>query len=143
MHYCHVFSDDLLTNGHHSDPSQFDSLMADFEAFFEGEEEQGPEVHTDLARIVNASLRRRPHDESVRKTMAKIHIPGNVKNLKVPATNPDVTKALRKGASIADYNIRKAQLALSKGMIPLLTWLHDYKTGKRQFSHAVKYDPWC
>lgn len=125
------FPDDILkgkSKAEEKDP--FDSLMAEFEGFFEGEEENGPAVYDDLARIVNASLRRRPNDDNMKKTAAKFHVPANIANLKVPATNPDVLKALRKGASIVDYDIRKAQLALSKGMVPIVTWLHDYKTCK-------------
>ena len=114
--------------------------MQEFEGFFEGEEENGPPLHDDLARIVNASLRRRPNDENIKKTVAKFHTPANVANLKVPTTNPDVLKALRKGASIVDYDIRKAQLALSKGMIPIMSWLHDYKTCELTLPHDKHSD---
>lgn len=125
-------ADDIFKQaaGQAPEASQFDKLLAEFDNFFDSEEDQGPELTTGLAGIVNASLRRRPHDDHVKKILAKYKIPANVPNLKAPATNNDVHKAMRKGPSILDYNIRKSQVALSKAMVPLLSWLHDFGTGK-------------
>ena len=108
---------------------QFAQLLQDFQQFFEGEEDTGPALTPGLSNIVNASLRRRPNDTTVKDTMGKYSIPENIPHLKVPMTNPDVAEALHKGPSILDLNIRKCQLSVSKAMIPPLQWLHDFGEG--------------
>ena len=112
------------------EPSQFQKLMTEFQGFFDADEEAGPDVLADFATIMNKGLRRKPNDEAIKTAMAKYKFPANIPNMKVPATNPDVTKALKKGASILDFNIRKAQQSLAKGMVPLVQWLHDFGSGK-------------
>ena len=111
-------------------PPHFQKLMEDFQGFFENEEEKGPEIMPDFAAIINKSLRRKPNDDAIKSTLAKYRVPSNVPNLQVPAMNLDVTKALRKGANILDFNIRKAQTSLTKGMVPILKWLHDFGSGE-------------
>lgn len=111
------------------DNSKFSQMLQQFDAFFETEEEAGPELTAGLAGIVNSSLRRRPNDTTVKGTLAKYPVPANVPHLKVPDTNSDVMEALGKGPSILDLNIRKAQLAVSKAMIPVLHWMHDFGEG--------------
>lgn len=104
--------------------------MAEYDRFFDGSEETGPELTPGLSNMVNAGLRRKPNEENLRKLVSKYNLPGNIPNLKVPQTNGDVLKAMRKGPSIVDYNIRKAQLSMSKALVPILTWLHDFGTSE-------------
>ena len=110
------------------EPSQFQKLKNAFQGFFNSDEEAGPDVLADFATIINKGLRRKPNDEAIKTAMAKFK--ANIPNMKVPATNPDVTKALKKGASILDFSIRKAQQSLATGMVPLVQWLHDFGSGK-------------
>ena len=129
-----LFTDDLFTHvvgkGPGTKTSQFDKLLTEFESHFTGEEDKGPELTTGLANIVNASLRRRPHEDHIKKLLTKQLIPNNVPNLQVPMTNTDVRKALARGPNIVDIAIRKSQLAISRAMVPVLTWLHDFGTGE-------------
>lgn len=111
-------------------PSHFDKLMQEFDSFLEGSEEKGPDLTEGLARLVNAGMRKRPLDENLKKISAKYPFPGNIPNLQVPKTNEDVTKSLKRGQNIVDHNLKKAQLTLSKAMVPVLTWMHDFGTGK-------------
>ena len=112
------------------EPSRFDQLLSEFDTFFEGAEEVGPEVCNALANLVNASLRRKPNDATVRTTLAKYPVPSNMSNLQVPKTNADVMEAMAKGPSVVDHNLRKVQLAVSKAMVPILRWMHDFAEGK-------------
>lgn len=113
-----------------SDSTKFDRLLAQFQTFFEGEEDKGPQITAALANLVDASLRRKPNDASVKTTLAKYPVPENMPHLQVPKTNPDVQEALSKTGSIQDFNLRKVQLAIAKAMVPILHWMHDFGDGK-------------
>ena len=128
------FAGAVLDRGQASAPlsasAKFDSLLQESEEFFEGNEAVGPALHPDLAGLIDKALRRRPSDEKMKKLMLTYKAPENIPNLTVPGTNKDVQQSIAKGANFVDMDVRKAQTALAKGLVPLLSWLHDFKTSK-------------
>ena len=135
-----IFSGSVLGRGQASAPksssSRFDDLLNQCEEFFEGDEEFGPPLYPGLASLIDKALRRKPSDDKVKKLMQSYKSPENVPNLAVPATNKDVAQAFSKGSAYIDAHIRKAQTALAKGLIPMLTWMHDFKSSK---CNSVRY----
>ncbi|MPC99732.1 hypothetical protein E2C01_095163 [Portunus trituberculatus] len=71
--------------------------MNEFAGHFHGEEETGDPLSKHLAGILNVGLRHRPSSDGVKLTCDKINLPGKVPNLKVPVTNPAITKAMSVG----------------------------------------------
>lgn len=129
-----VFTGTVLDRGQDTAPStaatRFDKLLTECEEFFEGEEEFGPPLYAGLASLIDKALRRKPSDDKIKKLMGTYKNPENVPNLGVPSTNKDVQQAFSKGAAYIDTDIRKAQTALAKGLIPMLTWMHDFKSSE-------------
>ena len=134
---CNAIAGSVLDRGQDSAPltasARLDKLLHEYEEFFEGDKTFGPPLQTDLAGLINKALRRKPSDEKLKKLMATYKTPENIPCLNVPVTNKEVQQGLHKGANILDINIRKAQAALAKGLVPILTWLHDFKTSKSLF----------
>lgn len=66
------------------------------------------------ANILNQSLRRRPSDESVGTTTAKIKLPSNDENMKVPVTNTDIIKAMSNGEIFLDVRLTRTNSLIRK-----------------------------
>lgn len=111
-----------------SGASAFDSVMSSLERCFLMEEEKGPAVTPGLAGIVNRSLRLQPNENKIKDAGLTYKSPENIANLAVPKTNGDVWEKLHKGSKFMDLMAQKAQFALSKGLVPLIHFLHDVGT---------------
>lgn len=88
-----------------------------------------------LANILNQSLRRRPSDDKVKVTAAKIKIPNNVDNFKAPVSNSDITKAMTTSGKILDARLARTNGILSKVIVPIARLLSDFGEKK---SHATE-----
>jgi hypothetical protein len=111
--------------------SEFGKALKALEKAFETEDQEtGPDLHEAYAKILNASLRRRPNKETMGKVRSKYPRPGNVPNLQVPRTNKSVVSEMEKGAQIVDAMIQEAQLNVLKGLIPVLRVVDDISGGK-------------
>lgn len=104
----------------------FQTALSDLAGSFIGEEEKGEPLADNLAQILNQSLRRRPNDESVKATAAKVKLPSNVANFQVPVTNADVTKALSMGGRLLDARVSRTSCLLTKAIVPLARLLSDF-----------------
>ena len=110
----------------------FQKYLDDLSGFFHGDEEKCDPLAEKLASIFNASLRRRPNDDSVKTAAARIKLPANVPHLKVPTTNSDVTKAMNSGGKLLDARLTRTNGLVSRAMVPLAQILSDFgeKNGK-------------
>lgn len=104
----------------------FRTALSDLAGSFLGEEEKGEPLADNLAQILHQSLRRRPNDESVKATAAKVKLPVNVGNFTVPVTNADVAKALSFGGRLLDARVFRTTCLLSKAIVPLARLLSDF-----------------
>ncbi|MPC60803.1 hypothetical protein E2C01_054860 [Portunus trituberculatus] len=89
-------------------------------------EEKGEPLADNLAQILNQSLRRRPNDDSVKATAAKVKLLINVDNFTLPMTNDDVAKALSLGGRLLDARVSRTTCLLSKAIVPLARFLSDF-----------------
>ena len=105
--------------------AEFQKALAEFAGHFHGEEETGEPLSDRLAAILNASLRRRPSSDGVKLTCDKIKLPGNVPNLKVPATNPAITKAMSVGGKLVDTRLSLTNKLLTKALVPIACCIND------------------
>jgi hypothetical protein len=110
----------------------FDRALSDLAGFFHSEEERGEPLCEKLAKVLDASLRRKPQDASVKATAAKIKIPANVPNLNVPATNDDIAKAMSQSGKLLDTHLSRTNLLLSKAIVPIAQILNDLGNKKAQ-----------
>lgn len=112
--------------------ADFQKALDEFSGHFQGEEETGDPLSDRLAGILNASLRRRPSSDGVKLTCDKIKLPGNVPNLKVPATNPAITKAMSVGGKLVDTRLSLTNKLLTKALVPIASCISDIgdKKGK-------------
>lgn len=116
-------------SGHSATQDQEDvyrTALSDLAGSFLGEEEKGEPLADNLAQILHQSLRRRPNDESVKATAAKVKLPVNVGNFTVPVTNADVAKALSVGGKLLDARMFRTTCLLSKAIVPLARLLSDF-----------------
>lgn len=88
----------------------FQSALYDLASSFYGEEEKGEALSDELANILNQSLRHCPSDDSVKATSAKIKLPANVENMKVPVTNTDISQFYEYWWNIFKCSANKNQL---------------------------------
>lgn len=103
----------------------FQSILDDLAGSFLSKEEKGDPLSDKLANILNQSLRRRPIDENVKATAAKVKFPNNVDNLIVPVTNDDIIKAMTTGGKLQDARLARTNGILSKAIVPLARLLSD------------------
>ena len=78
--------------------------------------------------MLNISLRRKPQDASVKTTAARIKLPSNVPNLKVPTTNEDVVRAMNADGKLLDGHLSRTNTLLSKALVPIVYMLNDVGT---------------
>ena len=62
--------------------ADFQKAIDELSGFFHGEEDKSDPLAEKLASVLDLSLRRRPNDDGVKATAAKIKLPANVPNLK-------------------------------------------------------------
>lgn len=112
--------------------ADFLKALEDLTGHFHGEEEKCDPLSDSLAIILNASLRRRPSQDSVKATCEKIKLPSNVPNFKVPVTNSDVSKAMNVGGKLVDTRLSLTNGLLSKALVPIAYCVSDIgkKKGK-------------
>ena len=103
----------------------FQRALADLAGSFHGEEEQDEPISEKLANILNSSLRRRLSDDKVKATAAKIKLPSNVGNLKVPVTNNDITIAMSTGGKFLDARLTRTNCFISKAIVPMAKIVSD------------------
>ncbi|XP_063856582.1 uncharacterized protein LOC135098244 [Scylla paramamosain] len=105
--------------------ADFQKALDEFAGHFRGEEETGDPLSDRLAGILNASLRRRPSSDGVKLTCDKIKLPSNVPNLKVPATNSAITKAMSVGGKLVDTRLSLTNKLLTKALVPIACCISD------------------
>jgi len=115
-------------DGPSSSTGEFDDAVASLAKFFHSSSEvTGKDITSNLADALNSSLRLKPHDGSIKELAAKYPYPGNVPNLKVPKTNPDIVVDLWKSSQYLDLLIQKCQMMTSKALVPMLTLLDEMR----------------
>lgn len=99
---------------------------------FHGEEPKGDPVSDRLASILNVSLRRRPNGDNVKATCNHLKVPNNIPNMKVPQTNPAVTKVMSVGGKLLDARLTNTNNLPLKALVPSAHYINDIgeKTGK-------------
>lgn len=108
----------------------FDKALASLEKFFENEEAVGPAVRSDLASIIDGSLRRKPNEKKVLEMAENQARPQNLPNLTVPKTNAVVWERMRKGPRVVDAAVQKVQAILAKSMIPIFRVMEHVGKGE-------------
>ena len=111
--------------------------MADFAGGFASKEEKADPIHDSYAAILNSSLRNKPNDANLRTVMQSIKIPQNVPNLTVPATNPDITKAMGNGGKQIDLQLFRTNALIAKAIVPLASFVAD--VGQKKDKPAAEY----
>lgn len=114
------------------DDLDFLRALDDLAGCFTGEESKGEAVSERLASIVNTSLRRRPNTENVKAACSRLLVPSNVPNMKVPETNPAISRALSVGGKLLDARLAHTNALLLKALVPIIRCISDIgeKTGK-------------
>lgn len=143
-----VFGSPLIPLAQASPPSVgdigFQRALAGLEELFDGEADCGPPLDAKYAGSVNGALRKRPVEAVITALMSKYKRPDNLPNLQVPKTNGDVWKVMHQGPRMCDLVLQKAQLVLSKGLIPLVSQVNGFCTadarGKETFNVAECID---
>ena len=69
--------------------------------------------------------------------MQSIKIPQNVPNLTVPATNPDITKAMGNGGKQIDLQLYRTNALIAKAIVPLASFVAD--VGQKKEKPAAEY----
>lgn len=110
----------------------FQKALEEFAGHFHGEEALGDPLSERLASILNLSLRRRPSSDSIKQTCDKIKLPNNVPNLKVPVTNPAITKAMSVGGKLVDTRLSLTNGLLVKALVPIARCISDIGDGNVQ-----------
>ena len=72
----------------------------------------------------------------MKATSAKVKLPNNVKNFKLPVTNNDITKAMTTGGKLLDARLARTNGILSKAIMPIARFLSDFGEKK---SHPTEY----
>ena len=78
--------------------------------------------------MVDWNCRRRPNDEAIKRMLSAYPRPGNVPNLTVPKTNPDVWEELKQGYRVADATMQRTQGLISKSLVPALNMMNGIGT---------------
>lgn len=114
----------------------FQTALEDLAGSFLSEEDKGDPLSSKLADLLNPSLRRRPSDDNVKATAAKIKLPDNIGNFKVPVTNKDITQAMTTSGKLLDARLTRTNGILSKAIVLIARLLSD--VGEER-SHPVEY----
>lgn len=93
-----------------------DKAAENLKDLYEAEEKTSDPIHESFAKLVDGGLRRRPGEEATKRLLQSHPRPINVPNLQVPRTNPEVYEAMKKGATIIDASIQRAQGMLARSL---------------------------
>lgn len=113
--------DDILSDGEDmEEDSSDDNFLGDLKKFYEESEETGPNIDSEIAKIVNKGLRSMGQAEAVKKLKDKHNRPENVPNLTVPRVAPIIWKTLSKKAQNLDWAVQKTMTKFMCGLTPIL-----------------------
>ena len=102
-----------------------DNLLEELKKFFDSEEVTGPKICEKVGSLLNASLRKHPAAERVKKVAEAMKYPENVPNLKVPKTNEELLTCLSYKGKYLDTSVSKVSMLISKALCPLLNITSD------------------
>ena len=113
----------------HDTGDDYNQVLADLAASFHYEEEKGEALGDDLAKILNATLRKKPIDSNVKTTASQIKLPVNVPNLTVPATNADIAAAMDNDGKKIDSNLTQINNLIARAIVPIATFVNGIGSG--------------
>ena len=113
--------DDILSDGEDmEEDNSDDNFLGDLKKFYEDSEETGPNIDSEIAKIVNKGLRSMGQADAVKKLKEKHKRPENVPNLTVPRVAPIIWKTLSKKAQNLDWAVQKTMTKFMCGLTPIL-----------------------
>ncbi|MEW8548279.1 MAG: hypothetical protein AB2693_32645 [Candidatus Thiodiazotropha sp.] len=130
--------DKFLSDGELSDQeSSGDEMLDDLKSFFADSEETGPDIDTDLSKILNHGLRSLAQADSVKKLKDKHKRPGNVGNLQVPRVAPVMWRNMTEKGKAVDAALQKTVAKFLPGITPVIRQLDLLTKNKKE----VKKNP--
>ena len=116
-------------------------LLNELKEFFDDEEVKGPKVCEKVGSLINASLRKHPAADRVKKLVEAVKHPENIPNLKIPKTNEELYSCLNFKGKALDGALRKISLLISKALCPILKIVSD--TNKKETKPLTEYMEGC
>lgn len=104
-----------------------DEEWTDISTFFEEESDLGEDVASELADVVNRSLRTCPKKEKRKDLATKHRRPKNVKNLQVLKVDDMLWKQLRPQTKHCDYGMQQVQKHLCTALVPTIKLMHHMR----------------
>ena len=105
-------------------------VLKELTGVFQANEEKGEAIDENLAKIFNNGLRSKPVYSALKSTMDRYKAPLNVPNLRAPATNEDVSRAMNNIGKFLDSQLLKNGALMAKGMIPIMQMINEIATKK-------------
>lgn len=100
--------------------SEEEDIVSSLGQYFNDDEEIGPKIDDDLAKMANEALRGKARPEKLKKLAEKYKRPANVENLQVPKVEELLWRQLRKESKGPDYLLQKTQSSFSLALIPII-----------------------
>lgn len=130
--------DSFLSDGEiNEEDSSEDELFKELKIFFADSEETGPDIDSNLSKILNHGLRSLAQTENVKKLKEKYKRPGNVGNLQVPRVAPVIWRNLTEKGKSVDAAVQKTVAKFLPGITPIIRQLDLLAQNKKE----VKKNP--
>lgn len=129
----------LLSDGELSSDKEDseDEFFKDLKSFFKDNEETGPEIDSDLGKIINNGLRSLGQTEEVKKLKEKYRRPSNVGNLQVPRVAPIIWRNLTDKGKAVDAGVQKTVAKFIPGITAVIQQFNLITKNKKE----VKKNP--
>lgn len=107
---------------------------------FFSDDETGPDVSPDLARLFQNMLRRAALEGKIWDKMARYPRPDNVPLLQAPKVNPEICSKLKSNTKSKDIKIQKCQTKIVKGLISIAQLLDNLFEQRKQTGQSTQLD---
>ena len=107
---------------------------------FVNDDETGPDVSPDLARLFQNMLRKAALEGKIRDKMARYPRPDNVPLLQAPKVNPEIWSKLKANTRSKDIKMQKCQTKIVKGLVPMAQLLDNLFEQRKQTGQSTQLD---
>lgn len=114
-------------------------FVKDLSNEFVNDDETGPDVSLDLARLFQNMLRKAALEGKIRDKMARYPRPDNVPLLQAPKVNPEIWSKLKANTSM-DIKMQKCQTKIVKGLVPIAKLLDNLFEQRKPTGQSTQLD---
>lgn len=107
---------------------------------FVNDDETGPDVPPDLARLFQNMLRKAALNGKIRNKMARYPRPDNVPLLQAPKVNPKIWSKLKSNIRSKDIKMQKCQTKIVKGLVLMAQLLDNLFEWRKQTGQSTQLD---